>query len=196
VEQIRSFIAVELPESVKIYLHQLVNGLKSGCPSSIKWVNPDNIHLTLKFLGNINVEKTDAFIQSIRIVASGFDPFALNLSRIGVFPNLNNVQVIWIGLSGELECLMELQQRLETSLVPLGIPLEKRPFKAHITLARVPDRVTFAEKHILSDVMSKNISINNIPLKVNSISFMKSQLTRTGAVYSRLSLIEMKSSCR
>jgi RNA 2',3'-cyclic 3'-phosphodiesterase len=196
VEQIRSFIAIELPESVKSYLHQLVNGLKSLCPSSIKWVNPDNIHLTLKFLGNIDAEKTDAFIQSIRSVASEIDPFALNLSRIGVFPNLNNIQVIWIGLSGELESLMELQQRLETSMVPLGIPLEKRPFKAHITLARVSDRVSFAEKHILSDVMSKNIDINNIPLKVNSISFMKSQLTRTGAVYSRLCLVEMKSSCR
>jgi RNA 2',3'-cyclic 3'-phosphodiesterase len=194
-EQIRSFIAIELPENIKIFLSDLENDLKSNCPPVLKWVNPDNIHLTLKFLGNVDIGKIDSIIKSARAVTVDINPFSLTITQLGVFPNIKNIQVVWIGLSGQLDSLLELQKRLENSLFHMGFPLEKRPFTAHLTLARVSDRASYADKERISAVLSKSNYMHVLSLNVKSISLMKSQLARTGAIYSRLSLLELKSSC-
>jgi RNA 2',3'-cyclic 3'-phosphodiesterase len=195
-EQIRTFIAIELPEKVKQSLIKIENDLKAGCPSAIKWVNPGNIHLTLKFLGNIEVRQIEPVLRTIQESVRGTGPFSLKITELGVFPNLKNIQVVWLGLDGDIKTLLEIQKRLETKLVPLGFPLERRPFTAHLTLARVSDYASEAEKQTLSNVISKSNLKTDVSFQVISVSFMKSQLARTGAVYTRLHSIEIKSSCQ
>ncbi len=104
-EQIRSFIAIELPEEVKTGLKQVQDRLKSADPSCAKWVDPVGIHLTLKFLGNVDVDKIDAITQAIQDASITVAPFDLKIDRLGCFPNLRRVQIVWVGLNGDVDKL-------------------------------------------------------------------------------------------
>jgi RNA 2',3'-cyclic 3'-phosphodiesterase len=193
--QIRSFISIELPESVKINLAQIESKLKTTCQFPVKWVSPDNIHLTLKFLGNIDTSKIDSITEAVRSALHNESPITLNFAGLSVFPSLKNIQIVWVGLGGELDALNVIQNKIETQLIPLGFPPEKRQFTAHLTLARIKEYASYAEKQVLAHVIS-NTEINcDLSFKVNTINLMSSQLTRTGAAYRSLSLVEMKSSC-
>jgi 2'-5' RNA ligase len=194
-EQIRSFVAIELPENIKSSLEELENKLKSACPHGIKWVNPRNIHLTLKFLGNIENAQIFPIGGAIQLSVHEIQPFELNISKLGVFPNINKIEVIWIGLNGDLDKLLLVQKKLESCLVPLGFPAERRAFAAHLTLGRVSEFTNNQDRQLIADCITKTIDYNKAGFKVDSISLMKSQLERTGAIYSRLCLIEIKTSC-
>jgi len=111
-EQVRSFIAIELPNELKVGLSQLEAQLKSGKQSGVKWVNPYSIHLTLKFLGSIAVDRISQITKSMNEAVQGISPFHLEVKELGVFPNLRRVQVVWVGISGEVDKLGQLQQRL------------------------------------------------------------------------------------
>jgi RNA 2',3'-cyclic 3'-phosphodiesterase len=191
-DQIRTFVAIELPENIKQYLAGIENNLKSGCPSSLKWVNPGNIHLTLKFLGNIETKQIESILHSIKEAVQGFQPFILNITDLGVFPNLRNIQVVWVGLNGDTQILLDLQKKVESNLAPLGFPVEKRPFTAHLTLARVSFNTNISEKQTLSDAISGFKINTDFSFQAKEVSLMKSQLERTGAIYTRLHSIELK----
>jgi len=191
-EQVRSFIAVELPDELKLGLNQLQAQLKSGSQSPVKWADPNSIHLTLKFLGNISLDKAGDIISAIEKAATGITPFNLEVKGLGVFPNLNRAQVAWVGLSGELEQLSQLQQRLESNLVPLGFPPESRRFTPHLTLARVRDRASLEERNSFGRLIASTGFTTVYRFTVNSVHLMRSQLTREGAIYSRISSVTLK----
>jgi 2'-5' RNA ligase len=190
-EQIRSFIAIELPKELKQELAQLETQLKFDNQPWVKWVRPDSIHLTLKFLGNIAVDTTVAITGAIEVSVRGIKPFHLKVKELGVFPNLKRVQVAWLGISGEVDKLTQLQKRLESNLTPLGFAPESRSFTPHLTLARLSERASPDERqsfgHLIASTRFKNGDI-----KVKDISLMKSQLTRAGAIYTRISLVSLE----
>ena len=191
-EQVRSFIAIELPDELKLELSQLVAQLKSGEQSWVKWVDPYNIHLTLKFLGNVAVDKLDDITGALEKAAQGIAPFHLEIKELGVFPNLRRVQVAWVGISGEVDKLGQLQQRIESNLAPLGFAPESRPFVPHLTLARLRDQALLAERQRFGQLITSTKFEAANAIKVNAISLMKSQLTREGAIYSRISSVGLK----
>ncbi|MFC2070678.1 RNA 2',3'-cyclic phosphodiesterase [Chloroflexota bacterium] len=191
-EQIRSFIAIELPDELKQKLVQLEVRLKAEGQSGVKWVNPNSMHLTLKFLGNITADKTSEINAAVKESAQGISPFRLKVEGVGAFPNLRRVQVVWVGLSGEVEKLGSLQQQLEKNLEPLGFPAEKRTFTPHLTLARVNNRVSPDDRQKLGKLIAET-SFEAGVLEVNAVNLMKSQLTRQGAIYSRISSVRLKS---
>ena len=141
-EQIRSFIAIELPDELKSGLIQLEARLKLDKQPWVKWVNPASIHLTLKFLGNIAVDRTGEITRAMEEAVQGISPFHLEVKELGVFPNLRRVQVAWVGISGEVDKLSQLQKRIETTLTPLGFAPESRAFTPHLTLARLRDQAS------------------------------------------------------
>jgi len=191
-EQVRSFIAIELPEEVKMELVQLQARLKSGELSSVKWVDPFSIHLTLKFLGNVTVDKIGEITKAMEKAAQGISPFHLKLKDLGAFPNLKRVQVAWVGINGEVNKLSQLQQRIESNLAPLGFPPESRPFAPHLTLARLRDQASSEERQRLGQLIA-GIKFEAVyPIKVDSINLMRSQLTREGAIYSQISSVGLK----
>lgn len=191
-EQVRSFIAIELPDELKPELSQLVAQLKSGEQSWVKWVDPYSIHLTLKFLGNVAVDMLDDVTGAIEKAAQGIAPFHLEVKELGVFPNLRRVQVAWVGISGEVDKLAQLQQRIESNLVPLGFAPESRPFVPHLTLARLRDQALLAERQRFGQLITGTRFEATHNIKVNAISLMRSQLTREGAIYSRISSVGLK----
>ncbi|HEY79386.1 MAG TPA: RNA 2',3'-cyclic phosphodiesterase [Dehalococcoidia bacterium] len=191
-EPIRSFIAIELPHEIRLALETLQARLKSPDQPWVKWVDPHGIHLTLKFLGNVATDRIDEIIAAMREAAGGMPTLHLELKGIGVFPNLKRVQVVWVGLDGEIEQLRQLQQRIEASLSRLGFARESRPFTPHLTLARVRDRASAEERQAFGQVVASASLEADYAFEVKAIILIKSQLTRTGAVYSQLGAVGLK----
>ena len=191
-EQIRSFIAIELPDELKLELIQLEARLKLDKQPWVKWVNPYSIHLTLKFLGNIAVDRTGEITRAIEAAVQGISPFHLEVKELGVFPNLRRVQVAWVGISGDVDKLSQLQKRIETTLTPLGFAPESRAFTPHLTLARLRDQASLDERQRFGQLIANAKFEAAYTIEVDAISLMRSQLTREGAIYSRISLVELK----
>jgi 2'-5' RNA ligase len=191
-EQIRTFVAIELPDELKLALTRLQDQLKSGKQTSVKWVDPYSIHLTLKFLGDISAGIVGKITAALEGAVQGISPFHLEAKGLGAFPSLKRVQVVWVGVGGEVGRLSQLQQRLESSLAPLGFAAESRPFTPHLTLARLRDRATQDERQSVGQLITsiKFEAVHSID--VDSIHLMRSQLTREGAVYSRISSVRLK----
>jgi RNA 2',3'-cyclic 3'-phosphodiesterase len=195
-DHVRSFIACELPETVKSGLLQIQKTLQSVDPSCAKWVDPNSIHLTLKFLGNVDVEKIEPISKGLFEATRNIPPFQLELDELGAFPNLRRVQVVWIGVKGDLDLLQKLQNQIESRISPLGFPPENRAFKPHLTLARVRETTSPFLRQSLGEKLSQiKIECNRI-IQVDSISLMRSQLSRTGAIYTRLCSAELTPSCQ
>ncbi len=192
-ETVRSFVAIELPETLKRALAALVARLKAAGSWPVKWVEPEGVHLTLKFLGNIEAGRVGEIVGALELAAAGVPPFRLMVGELGVFPNVRRCQVAWVGLEGDLDTLGNLQQRIETNLSQLGFPRENRSFTPHLTLARVRDRALPGERQQFGEVFVKASLDTDCVIEVDSINLMKSQLTRAGAIYSRLGAIKLKS---
>ncbi len=195
-EQVRSFIAIELSDDLKAGLVELQAQLKSGEQSGVKWVDPYSIHLTLKFLGNIAVDRVGEITGAIAAAARGIPPFSLEVKELGAFPNLRRVQVVWVGISGEVYKLSQFQQRLESNLARLSFAPESRPFAPHLTLARLRGQVSLDERQSFGQLIARTSFESAGAIEVNAISLMKSQLTREGAIYSRISLVELRKPTR
>jgi len=190
-EQIRSFIAIELPGEVKLAISRLQEKLKSGSRAPVKWVNPENTHLTLKFLGNIDLAVVDDIKNALGEAARDIPAISLGAENLGTFPNNTRVQVVWVGLIGELDKLQKLQQRIDKELLPLGFPAEKRAFSPHLTIARLRDRATAIDRQDIGRLVEKTIFESSLEFSAKSVNLMKSQLTREGPIYSVLDSVNL-----
>ncbi len=188
-EQVRSFIAIELPDELKRGLTQLQARLKLDKQPGVKWVEPYSIHLTLKFLGSVPIDRIGDITGAIEEAAQGIPPFHLEVRNLGVFPNLRRVQVAWVGISGQLDKLGQLQQGIESNLARLGFAPESRPFTPHLTLARLRQQVSQEERQRFGQLIVGTKFEVVYAIEVDAISLMRSQLTREGAIYSRISSV-------
>jgi len=191
-EQVRSFIAIELPDELKLELSHLEAQLKSGKQPGIKWVDPYSIHLTLKFLGSIAVDRIKEITKAMDEAVQGIPPFHLEVKGLGVFPNLKRVQVAWVGMSGEVDKLNQLQKNIESNLARLGFAPESRAFTPHLTLARFRNQASPDERQRFGQLIADIKFEAAHPIKVDTLSLMRSQLTREGAIYSRISAVGLK----
>jgi len=182
---IRTFIAVEIGS-----LEPLVNLEQAlrDTGADLKLVEPENIHVTLKFLGPTPEDKVDEIIEIINECSSGVPPFNLVLKGAGAFPNLNYLKVLWVGLEN-YEPLVPIAQCLDVSLTRLGFKAEKRGFKPHITLARVKTR---KKKNAIKDLLVKHKSMEFAEVNVNSIKLKKSILDSTGPTYYNIGEVNLE----
>ena len=194
-ESIRCFIAIELTPEFKAELTKLQNTLRSAPGGTgARWVAPESIHLTLKFLGNVPTDKLPAIIQAIEDTVRDTPEFTLGLGECGCFPNVRRPQVIWVGLTGDLKILDDLVKRLETSLARLGFKPEGRPFTPHLTLARMRDTATPVERQAIGEVAGRTKSLFTGSLNVAEVCLMQSELTPKSAIYTRLAEVKLKES--
>ncbi|MGH2536653.1 MAG: RNA 2',3'-cyclic phosphodiesterase [Candidatus Promineifilaceae bacterium] len=134
----RAFIALPLPASLRQQLGAAALELDEGMPrGTVRWVRPENMHLTLRFLGDSRPEQLASLEGRLDQLARRHAPFALHLDNLGCFPNLRQPRVIWVGLTGFLERLTALQADVEAAAELLGWPAEGRAFQPHLTLGRV-----------------------------------------------------------
>ena len=191
-EQIRSFIAIELPQKVQHGLGQLRSELERDEHPFVKWVNPESIHLTLKFLGNIPFKQVEEIAKAMGEAFRGIPPFHLEISGVGAFPNINRPRVIWVGIIGEIDKLLSLQQNIDSALAPFGFAKEERPFVPHLTLARIREGASTAEKKSLGELLISARFEISYSIDVETISLMRSQLTPEGAIYTCQFLASLK----
>jgi len=184
-KKLRAFIAITLPQQVLLAADTIQKKLASN-GIRLKWVRPGNMHLTLRFLGDIEEAQIPQIVTAIGSAAKEVTPFSLNAKRVGVFPNFRLPRVVWMGIEGELNPLMHIYQRLEKELTLLGFPHERRPFTGHLTLGRVSDRII---AQLLLDAISTAGPIESGMFTVDRICFIKSGLRPTGAVYTQLAEI-------
>jgi len=187
----RCFIAVELPEEVKVELRAIQEQIKKACTALFRWVNPDGIHLTLKFLGEVPEETIAELKRAIEEAVGGVPPFELELDGLGVFPGLRSPRVLWVGLGGNVEALKILQQNIDVSFELLGFGQENREFTAHLTLARVRDDVTAMQRQSVGTFVLDAKPVANLRFAIRNISLMRSHLMPTGAVYARLASVPL-----
>ncbi|MDP3880510.1 MAG: RNA 2',3'-cyclic phosphodiesterase, partial [Dehalococcoidales bacterium] len=181
-----------LPGELKDELHQLEARLKSDEQSGVKWVDARSLHITLKFLGNIPQDSIGGITAAMEEAARELSSFQLKIENLGVFPGLQKARVGWVGISGEVEKLVQLRQRIETKLARLGFTSEVRPFTPHLTLARLRDQASPTERQRFGQLITGTDFRANSIIKVDTISLMRSQLTRQGAIYSRIGLSLLK----
>ncbi len=178
---IRAFISVNLPDKIRDELEDFINS-KLKTVSKIRWVNREQFHITLKFLGEISHEKIELVKNSIDKVK--FTPFKIRLSDSGAFPDLKNARVLWVSCSEGVNELRNIAENVEKNIFEIAkLPREKRPFKAHLTLARLKD------SDLLNDEVLKalnEISNLNLQWECSEINLMKSVLTPKGAIYSKI----------
>ena len=192
-EEIRSFIAIELPEEVKNGLTRVRDELERTEHGFVKWVNPEGVHLTLKFLGNIVPELVAKITSAIKDASEGISSFHLELSGLGAFPNLKQPRVVWVGVCGELDKLLRLQGNIDSALVPLGLAKEERPFSPHLTLARIRQGASPSQVRGFGGLVTSIGFESRYSFEVGAISLMRSQLTpHQGAIYTRLSVARLE----
>ena len=173
---LRCFIAIEIPEPIKKEIGDIIDILKKY-DVDIKWVIPDNLHLTLKFLGNTPDILITKISESLSIIISSYKPFYIKIYSTGVFPNRKYPRVIWVGIE-ESDILKKLKSDIEQSMVLFGFQKEDKEFTAHLTLGRVR-----SQKGVLRVVneldIFKDKDFGTIP--VDSVKLMKSELKPGGA---------------
>jgi len=193
-EPIRAFIAIELPGQIKVALSQLQGSLRTSKNASVKWVNPEGIHLTLKFLGNVDEAEIPELTKALSEAVRGVAPFSLQLGDPGAFPGNQAPRVVWVGVEGDMEPLRTLHNNIDRVLTPLGFPPEKRAFSPHLTLGRVREEASPGEKRRLGENVTALKTEAKLPFEVESLSLMRSKLTREGALYSCLASFTLRGS--
>ena len=187
---IRSFVAIELTQETREKLVIIQEQIKQS-QAKVRWVNPNGIHLTLKFLGNIHPAQVDEIAETAAREVENESPLTLRPSGLGAFPSRRKPRVIWIGMEGEVQRLTGIQSQVENALEPLGFVREKRPFRPHLTIGRVKDH---RRLQALIDAMTTLELPEFDSFDVTEIILYKSDLRPTGAIYTKLHRIPLAAS--
>ena len=183
----RTFIAVQVPETIRQHIGDFQDQLKHF-RSDVKWVRPESIHMTLKFIGNVAPETIDDIGKAVQEAVTGIAPFSVSIGGVGTFPNDRRPRVLWIGITNGCEILSRLAIQIEDVLSGLGFEKEKRAYSPHLTLGRVRSL-----NHIQSTVERMYaLDFRGGDFEVNTVAVMKSDLYQTGAVYTALKTVKLR----
>ena len=179
---LRLFIAVPIPDDVTRFLKNTRTALDQP-GLNIRWVPVENIHLTLKFIGDIDAVSVDPIAERMDAAAGANAPFALIARGVGGFPNLRGFRVLWVGVDGDTRRLETLQRNVESELEILGLEKERRRFHPHFTLARARQRVDGGRFGLLDASWTQHASE---AFRVDRICLFASVLNPGGAEYTQL----------
>jgi len=182
----RLFIAIELPDEIKQGIARIQEQLRKA-GASAGWTRPEGIHLTLKFLGEVPEAKAQEIMQALDAAVIGTGKLSLTVEGTGMFPNVKNPRVLWIGVGGDIERLAGLQASIEDAMEKIGFEREARKFSPHLTLARIKfpkPRDNWQQIEGIKDVRLGGFEAGHV-------SLMKSELKREGAVYTEIGKIEL-----
>jgi 2'-5' RNA ligase len=186
-EVLRTFIAIELDDPVRAALGMVQDELKLRVPKgSVRWVDPASIHLTLKFLGETPATRLPEIEMALRAACAPFSPLDLIVEGRGCFPNFRRPNVIWVAVRDRGNLLARLQQSIEKHIAPLGWPMEKHPFRPHLTLGRVSRDLRPDDRAAIGAAVEEFEVEQIATIHVIGVSLMRSDLQPTGAVYTRL----------
>ncbi len=184
--QIRTFIAIDIPSEIKQAIAHVQNELRPIHGANVSFPRMEGIHLTLKFLGDVEREQLDQVTEAVRGASTGINRFELITTGVGGFPNLKDPRVLWWGLK-DSKPLLQLHKQIDSNLAQIGFPIERKRFNAHLTVGRV--------KYISKDseLIDKfeQCDLSPVSWTVNEVNVMSSQLRPSGAVYSVIASVPL-----
>jgi 2'-5' RNA ligase len=188
---IRSFIAIDLPPEIRLAIVRVSTCLKTNLASQpLRWVDPDNIHLTLRFLGEISQAQLCNLVVVIRPLFRKFPYVNVTVSGLGAFPNTHKARVLWIGLEASPD-LSQIINEMDVEINKMGIPWNEDKFSPHLTIGRVSRNATSADYNKIESVVSSTKVGIIGKYQVQSVNIYKSDLTPAGSVYTCFSSIPL-----
>jgi RNA 2',3'-cyclic 3'-phosphodiesterase len=184
---VRAFVAIPLPKECQTMLDRLQRGLHA-CKAEVRWIAISSIHLTLKFLGEVDPAIVPKLAESLRIVLKSERDLGLRLYGLGSFPNQKSPRVVWCGIHGDTDGLVRLQQNVEAVCADFGFPPEDRPFHPHLTLGRIKGKRNLQP---LLDCIKIGSDLE-CSFKADHFNVYRSILKPQGAVYNVLETIALK----
>ncbi|MGD9108701.1 MAG: RNA 2',3'-cyclic phosphodiesterase [Gammaproteobacteria bacterium] len=182
-KKFRAFFAIDLPKSIRFEVTSLIKSLKTANPNkNISWIKPENLHITLKFLGNVTQLQYEQFFPEIKTVISGWGKFKIKLDKLVLFPSKRKPRVIAL-LPSPLEQLIALACKIEEQVVNCNIPAETRSFKPHLTLARIKD------KNICE---LKDVTLPPLFFEIQRVTLFRSEVSHFGSRYVALEHILLR----
>lgn len=179
---LRLFIAIEIEKRIKERILELLKHLKKT-ETDIRWVAPENLHVTVKFIGDLDPIILPSVAKSLENVASRFNPFRIQIENVAVFPKIKNPRILFIGLRDKEDSLVNIFEELEVELEAFGIKRESRKYVGHITIGRVKSQKNI---HKLIEALNSDSACFLGQEKVNHISLIQSELTPKGPIYTTL----------
>jgi RNA 2',3'-cyclic 3'-phosphodiesterase len=188
---IRAFAALPLPPGWIGQLLAVQKNLQRRLPfASVRWTKPDQIHLTLRFFGDVPAGEILNLVPALRAASQGVAPFLLGIDKPGGFPHLKAPRVIWLGLARDLDSLLNLQARIERATRAWGEPPETRGFHPHLTLARIKG-ASPRECQQIAERLAELALAGFDPFRVQQLDLLSSELRPEGPVYTRLAEIQL-----
>jgi RNA 2',3'-cyclic 3'-phosphodiesterase len=179
---IRAFIAIDLPAGLRERLNSIIDNLKNVSPGAVRWVPAKNIHLTLKFLGDISPANLQVLSKILAAETQNCPPFDMEVGGVGAFPNDRRPRVVWVGVKAP-SALEGLQRSIEAETRRLGYTPEERPFSPHLTIGRVTHNAKPQDIRQLSETLV-NLDTSSLGcVTVEKIFLFRSDLYPSGAVY-------------
>ncbi len=192
-EQVRTFIAVELEQPQRAALGKVQETLKrERAGRYVRWVAPEGIHLTLKFLGGVDASRMAELQAALTDACRGIPPFELKISGIGAFPNTRRPRVVWVGLEGDTAIAAQLAGRIEAECSKLAFPREERPFSPHLTIGRIKRDASPSDQQFVGEMVAQAQVGELGEIKARQVSIMKSDLRPTGSIYTRLYAVDLE----
>lgn len=185
-DAVRTFICIEIPESIKARIDQLQKTLKA-IDAQVSWTKPSNIHLTLKFLGDVEETRIQKVVDAVERAAAGLSRFEVEVSGAGCFPSPRSPRILWIGFSEVPDALKQLRARVEEELARERFAREKRKFSPHLTIGRLrgpKNAPRLAEALIAS-------GFNAEAFTASAVIVMRSDLKPTGSIYTPQAVITL-----
>ena len=183
-ESIRTFIALEIDKKIKKRIVEVQDRIKQTNSLKGKWVPKENLHLTLKFLGDTKLKFIEQIKDKIKEYSEDEHAMSYSLTHIGAFPNEKFARIIWAGIEGDNSQIINLARKLEEALFEFGFKKEKRDFKTHITFCRT--KQILDHNGFRTTLEEINKSFQPIEFIINKIILFESNLTPTGPIYSAL----------
>jgi len=187
VTTIRAFVALPVPAVVGRVAAN-ARTLCTGIDGVVRWVAPERIHLTVKFLGDMDDGNVPAIHALLTETAAATGPFRLAVGGLGVFPSVKNPRVLWMGITGDTPALVDFARQLDTALTTLGFAAESRPFRAHLTLGRFKAKT---DPQQLVDIMASGGEMTAASFLADRVVLYQSELKPSGAVYTPLTEVPL-----
>lgn len=190
-DDIRAFLAIRLPDDVTAALGHLTDQMAQARVGGLKPVRPENMHLTLKFFGNINARQVESIVDTVTHTVKSIRPFTLRLGNVGAYPNNRSPRVLWVGLDGDVAPLQDIHRRIESALGQIAIKPDTREFRPHLTIARIRDRTPHNERRRAAEALFSAEFRFGLSIPVDRFSLMRSILKPEGLHYSSLAEIPL-----
>ncbi len=185
---IRTFIAIDIPYEIRDKLSALQMDLKK-VKARVSWPKVENIHITLKFLGDVEANQITDIAQAVQIATNEMNSFMVEIREVGAFPNWRKARILWVGARSDENLLAELARRIDMETTRLGYGREERPFKAHLTLGRVKMIQDLGE---LMKKVEDHRDFKAGVFPVTEVIVMQSELNSLGSIYTPLHRIQIQ----